>query len=514
MAPESPYSTALELGRPRPTYIKNEQDAKRVTAYITYSDIFYNVPDAYVAVMRNDEGNEISRRLIPSVRTIIEATNRFLAKDLTFTRESISDEPEPNEEAQRVVIDAFDDLLSREEFYAKFLSMKRWMLVRGDGLFHILADDTKPEGSRLRIMELDPSSYFRIEDPMDPHRTIGCYIVTIVEGDEEGQFIAQRQEYLKSPNGRIFTRLRFFTENEWDDRWPLSEEDLVGVDVPTRFADSALIDGFELPEQITALPVYHFRNNRNDSMDYGVSEVQGLETLFAGINQTASDQDVTVVLTGIGVYTTTSGKPRDANGNEVEWVIAPASVIELESKDDSFNRVTGVTTIQPMLSHAEYLEDRIMQTSGTPQIAVGRLQTGAASSGVSLLIQMGPVLSKNEEKEQEIQSKLNQMAFDILNMWLPAYEGIAPEGMMIKSSFGDPLPVDRVAALAEIMTMLTNRVISIEYAQQLIREKLGYDIPTDELARVVSEQERLLDAVGVRAEEEAGGGGPTGEDSE
>lgn len=528
MAPESPYSTALQLGRPRPQHVKNDQDSQRIGAYIAYSDIFYNVPDAYIHVLRNDEGNEISRRLIPSVRTVIEATNRFLAKDLAFTSEVSAEEPEPDEQARRIVIEAFNALLEREEFYAKFLSVKRWMLIRGDGMFHILADDSKPAGSRLRIMELDPSSYFRIEDPFDPHRTVGCYIVTIVEGDEEGQFIAQRQEYRKLDNGRIWTQVRFFEQNEWDDRWPLSEEDLSEVDAPRRFfieeqaeegaeptfTPTPLLLGFELPEQITALPVYHFRNNRNDLMDYGVSEVQGLETLFAGINQTASDQDVTVVLTGIGVYTTTSGKPRDADGNESEWIIAPASVIELEAKDDKFNRVTGVDSIQPMLDHAGYLEDKALQTSGTPQIAVGQLGDAGSASGVSLLIQMGPVLSKNEEKEQELQSKLNQMAFDILTMWMPAYEEIEPQGMTVVASFGDPLPVDRAAALKEIIEMLKNRIISVQYAQQLVREKLGYDIPTGELATIISEQERLLDAVGARFEQEAGGGGPTGEGSE
>lgn len=508
MAPKSPYSTALAVGGTRPSHITNLEDLERVSAYWLYSDIFYNVPDAYVSVMRNDEGSEISRRLVPSVRTIIEATNRFLAKDLTFVAEAVEGEPELDQTGKAVAMQAFDNLLTREEFYSKFMALKRWMLIRGDGCFHILADDTKPQGQRIRIMELDPGQYFKIQHPTDPKRTIGAYIVTVTNDDND-QEIVQRQSYLKTEKG-IWSQVQFFELTGWDDRYPLSAEDLKPVAPPSRFLegeeDSALLTGFELPASITSIPIYHFRNNRSDSMDFGTSEVQGLETLFAGINQTASDQDVTVVLTGIGVYTTTSGRPRDAQGNEIDWVIAPASVIELQNPADRFERVTGVGSIQPLLDHTAYLERKALQTSGTPDIAVGVQELGQQrpTSGISLMIQMGPILSKNQEKEVGIKAVMDQMVHDLLVGWLPSYEGVSLPGLVIVSSFGDPLPVDRDAVLAEITAMVTSRLISVEFAQTLVRDKLGYDIPADDMARIVREQQQLLDATGLRAEEEAG----------
>lgn len=513
MAGTSPYSTAIALGLPAPSHVLNEDDSQRVQAYDTYWDIFHNTPDAYVAVMRDDSGNEISRRLVPSPRIVIEATNRYLGKDLSFTKVVEEGEPEPDEAtlaAQGEFMRLFNNTLVREEFFAKYLVEKRWMLVRGDACLHVLADNTKPEGSRLRIVALDPGRYFRIEDPNDAERLLGVYIVTLVDNDAADAVLAQRQEYRKTESGRIFTRVQFFEENGWDDRPPYSTSDLSPVDPPVRFTDQALLAGYELHPLITTIPVYHFRNNRNDDMPFGTSEVQGQESLFAGINQTASDQDLTVVLTGIGLYVTTSGKPLDDQGNEVDWSIGPAKVLELESKEDRFDRVTGVSSIQPLIDHMEFMERKLLATSGTPDIATGRLQVGAASSGVSLLIQMAPILSKNEEKEVEIKSKLDQMVYDLVNMWIPAYEGLDPRGLRLQTTFGDPLPVDRQAALNEITGLLNAKVISIAYAQHLVRERLGYSIPEDMLEQVLAEQAQLLDAIGARLDQEAGAPGGDG----
>lgn len=511
MAGVSPYETALKLGRPKPDYVLNEEDANRVTAYSTYWDIFRNVEEAFLAVLRNDDGDELSRRCIPAARTIIEATNRYLAKDPTIAPNPIVINPDGTElnadlATLAQIMKLWSDLASREEFWTKFLSMKRWMLIRGDSLLHVTADDTKPEGTRLSINEVDPSSYFTIPNAIDPSRVDGVYIVSVVD-DDEGEPIAQRQQYTRLENGAIWTQLRFFTLDKWDDRAPFTEEDLEEADaVPARFADSPLLNGFELDSRITTIPVYHFRNNREGGRPFGISELQGIETLLAGITQTATDEDQTVVLTGIGIYVTTSGKPRDAQGNEQDWVIAPASVMELESTEDKFERVPGVTTVQPLLDHLGMLEAQAQKTTGTPDIAVGRVEVTVAESGVALAIEMAPILAKNAEKEQELKSKMEQLLFDLVNMWFPVYEGLDPKGVTLRMTFGDPLPPDRKAILAEITEMVTAGLISKAFAAQLLRERLGYDIPKDDQAAAAEEQAQTLDATGVRLDAAAAGG--------
>lgn len=506
MATVSPYMTALKLGRPKPNHVVDEFDKDRVTAYWTYQDIYRNVEEVWTLVLRDFEGNEISRRDIPSARTIIEATNRYLAKGVTITPLPLSVAPDgseiqPDTEGIAAVMRLWNSFAKREEFFTKFNSLKRWMLIRGDAIFHLMGDDSKLEGSRLRLLEEDPATYFPKEDPTDATRITGVYLVNIVP-DDSGEPIAQRQEYVKTETGAIWTQLRFFESDKWDDRFPLTEEDLSPVAPPTRFADAALITGFELPAPIDTIPVYHYRNNRDGNEPFGISELQGIETLLAGIIQTATDEDVTVALTGIGVYATDAGKPTDEDGNEVEWVIAPASVIEMTT-GGKFERVQGVDTVQPFLDHINMLKSAAQEVSGTPDIAVGRVDVQVAESGIALAIQMAPTLSKNVEKEQELKGKSEQMLYDFINKWLPAYEKTKPANVEFQMTFDDPLPENREVTLNEIVSMVTAKLIPVTYAQQLVRERLGYDIPEDALQQIVTEQQQMLDATGVRLEEEA-----------
>lgn len=512
MAGQSPYETALALGGARPAYVTNDEDASRVIAYNTYSDVYRNVPEAFTAVLRTDEGDEISRRLVPGARTIVEATNRYLAKGPTITPSSEVTLPDGTSQAVDVaaaeqVMGMWGNFVKREEFWTKFSALKRWMLIRGDGILHVYADDKKAQGTRVSITELDPATYFRIPDPLDSLRTVGVYLVTLIPNDANDGVVAQRQEYKFTEAGRIWTQLTFWEEDGWDDRFPLSEADLKPLDPPQRFAGMPLVTGFELDSRITTIPVYLYRNNREGNQPYGTSELQGIETLLAGMIQTATDEDLTIVLTGIGVYVTTSGKPRDTQGNEIDWVISPASVMELESHEDRFERVEGVSSVEPMQDHFTLLESQALRTSGTADIAVGRVDVQVAESGIALSLQMAPTLAKNEEKELELKSVTEHLLYDLLNMWFLVYEGLDPKGTALNLTFDNPLPDDRAAILKEIIEMLTNKIISIEFAGQLIKERLGYSIPDDMLAAMVAEQGQMLDAVGARADAEAGGGG-------
>lgn len=513
MAAISPYSTALELKRPAPTYTPGQDDTDRIQSYFTYDDIYNNVKEAFAAVLRVDDGGETSKRYLPGSRVIIEATNRYLGLDLQWTP---SDPPGATvPENNRVeVMAALDSLFRREELNAKFMSLKREMLIKGDALLHVTADPLKPEGTRIRITELAPESYFPIHDEVDAERVIGCYIVTqVVEGENASVVGVQRLEYRRIlteddaaafgiPIGSIFVRLGFFEEDGWDDRAPFTADDLAVIPVPASIeltdALQLLLQGMALPAQITAIPAYHFRNNRRGNRPFGTSELQGIETILAGEIQTLTDEDLSVALAGIGVYWTDSPSPKDpATGQEVDWVIGPAAIIELEA-GTKFGRVEGVGSVQPLQDHLSALKAASRESTATPDIAVGRVDVQVAQSGIALSIEMAPILAKNAEKETEIRNKLDQMMFDLLNGWLPAYEGVASTGLIVTSSFGNPLPLDRTATLAEILDMLKANIISAEFARQLISEKLGYTFPADMLAQITAEQSAMVDAVGAR----------------
>ena len=513
------YSTAIAMsGAAPPTYIIPQGDKRRVQAYWTYENLYDNLPEAVVAVLRDISGDEKSRRMIPAARTLIEATNRYLGVDPALIVPAAGQLPPgvtpPTDEVVTAAIGYLNAFFAREQVVAKLLSLKRWMLIHGDRLLHITADPTKAEGTRVSLHEISAESYFPIHDRMDSERVSGCYLVNVIEVD--GDEIVQRLEYQKirtpddqakygAPVGSVWTRLSFWEVDGWDDRdeMGMTPEDLKPAETVPAWAGSEeaklLLAGMVMPAQITTIPVYHYRNGRRGSSAFGVSEIQGVESLIAGISQTATDEDLTVVLQGVGVYWTTSGKPRNDAGQEVDWEISPAAMLELE-QGTAVGRLQGATDIQSLLQHKAMMEQAARDGIGTPDIAIGAFLPGnsAAESGVALAIRFAPVLAKNAEKELELTGVTNQLLFDLINGWFPAYEGMQWPGVIIQLGFSDPLPVDRTATMEEIIAMVTAKIISLEVARKLIAEKLGYQFPDDMDTQVTTEAASLVDATAPR----------------
>jgi hypothetical protein len=514
----SPYSTATALGRPVPSYVTDPEDIERVRAYGTYEDIWNNVPEAFALLLRAED-DPLARRYVPVVREILEATNRYLAQDMETTWTPIPGFPAPSDQDMLDFRGRLDGFWAREEIGIKFLSSKRWLLIKGDGLLHITADPSKPDGSKVRLTEIEPEQYFPIWDPADGERIVGCYLVSVVLDDEDEE-IVQRIEYRKirnevesqqyvTPVGSIFYRLGFFEPDAWDAR-NLEESELKPVDAPAWAipAEPPVQDplvGFPLAAKITSLPVYRMRNRRRGGKAgrFGTSEIQGLETVFAGIIQNTTDEDLAVALTGLGVYYTDSGKSRDSNGAEIDWEIGPASVAELE-KDSKFGRVPGITSVQPIQEHIDYLMKTARGANAAPEIASGRTESSAQISGVALRIQFMPTLAANMEREEEMASVWTHLLFDLLTMWFPVYEGWAPLPLQPGMVFGDPLPPDRVAVVTEVTTLVTSGVVTKEWAASYLAEKLGYDFPANMVADAQAEQQAALDAEGARIAAAAG----------
>ena len=79
-------------------------------------------------------------------------------------------------------------------------------------------------------------------------------------------------------------------------------------------------------------------------------------------------------------------------------------------------------------------------------------------------------------------------------MWFPAYEGISFNGAVPVSVIEDPLPVNRAAVLLEITTLVDKGLITLEYARQLLSERLGMEFPAEMGEAVVDEMTALAQA--------------------
>lgn len=476
-----PYATARPFLPALETWLTAD-DAVRVGSYQLYENIYWNVPETFRVVQRGSDARPI---YIPSGRAIVEATNRFLAKQWNYAID-----PRIGTPNDRTTLDVLmRSLFAREQLYVKFSTQKRFGLIRGDAVWHITADPAKPVGSRLSVWEVEPGSYFPIDHPDNPEKKVGAHLVDIVDNGE-GQQIIRRQTYRKGTAEDLFTGpitydVTFWELGGWDDR-PGSGQELKSVAPPIGYTVPQPV---VLPPVINAIPVYHVKNFRAGLEPFGSSEMRGLETIAAGVNQRISDQDLALALEGLGLYVTTSSPPVDDQGNETTWKIGPGYVAEID-QDADWRRVQGVGggAVAGSIQHMDWLKAQAQEASGIPDLAIGRVDVQVAESGIALQFKMAPILAKNEEKEQEILSVMDHMLYDITHKWFPAYEAFSGDAEAV-SIVGDPLPVNRTAVLQEVVQMLSTDppLITTEYARTLLAEKLGYDFPENMAEAVVDE---------------------------
>lgn len=456
-----------------------EMDQKRLQSYDLYENLYWNNHASLKIVLRGEDSLPI---YLPSGKKIIEATNRFLGQGFDYFVESGSLESpeEPPDEGSRQAIESyFRNWFKREELRSKFASNKRWGLVRADAVFYLTADPGKEVGQRLSIHEVDPRQIFLIDDPADVTRQIGCHIVELVPDFREpdtDKKIVKRTTFRKVQNatggftGKVSSEVTHWTIGKWDDRI-LAPADMEKVsnansDVPLE----------DLPDPISQLPIYKWRNNPPQNSSWGMSQLTGLETLIFGINQSLSDEDLTLVMQGLGMFVTTASPPQDENGNVSDWNVGPGQVVEVGA-EDKFDRVTGVSDVSPYINHMTFMDEKgLSESSGTPAVAIGRVDVAVAESGISLKLQLMPLLAQNEEKELEFIQVLDQMFHDIVNMWLPAYEEIAPNGVVVSCIFDDPMPVNRDARVQETLLLYTSDLILLTMAIDSLTE-LGWKYP-------------------------------------
>jgi hypothetical protein len=263
-----------------------------------------------------------------------------------------------------------------------------------------------------------------------------------------------------------------------------------------------------LDERITTIPVYHFKNRDWEGQPYGSSELRGHERLLAGVSQTASDEELALALDGLGVYVTNAPAPKDTAGQEIPWEVFPGVVLKVTA-DQRFDRIKGVDSIQPMLDHVRYVEEKLFEGSGTSDVARGRVDVTTAESGIALAIKFLPTLAKIEERDQSGLDVLTNLFFD-WKFWHQVYEGQAIEDAEVLPAIGEKLPFNRKAAFEELLSMLKERIISRRFFRAEA-EKIGYVFGDDKAmeSEIVREEKALADAldpVGARLAQEAAGG--------
>lgn len=472
----TPYSTAEPMFGSAPGFLTPE-DAARIQSYQVYEQMYWGVPDTFKLTMR---GSDTSPIYVPTARTIIDTTNRYLAVDFTYQidTEYGTDSDKDN---FKLALDAF---FKRERFYSKFSSNKRFGLIRGDWCWHVRANPLKPQGSRLSIEPLDPASYFPVTKPDDPDKIIAVHIIEVI--DVDGEQLVKRQTYTRGSDPlmndgsdtTIWSSEALFALDAWED---------LTVNPVTR-----LVEPFQLDPRITAIPVYHIKNLETPGDPFGSSDLRGFERIMAAVNQVVSDAELILAVEGLGMYATDGGPPVDEAGNETDtWGLGPGRVVELPANTKMW-RINANQDMTSMFKHAEMLADWIWEGSSTPSVARGSISVEIAESGIALFLRMSPMLAKIAEREIGINGTMTQMLFD-LKAWHQVFEAVDFGEAIALPYSEDPMPIDRAARVKEILSIVEAKLASPEWGR-LELSKLGYDFDSDEGNAVLDTVTALAEA--------------------
>jgi len=478
----TPYSTGAEFFGTKPTWIPDPLDIERIQSYQAYEEMYWNVPDIFKISLRGTNALPV---YIPTSRTIINTTNRYYGADF---RVIIGGKGSGAEAAQIAV----SDFMKREKVRSKLSGSKKYGLIHGDALWHLTADETKPVGSRISLTAIDPAMYFPIVDDEDVEKILGCHLV----------------ELITTPDGDRIRRLTYRKVPRSDGTNQITvEEGIYATDKWGGPADAPLLvvrPATPLPDAITSIPVYHTKNTEEPGNPFGSSEVRGLERIMGAVNQAVSDESLALALMGIGMYATDASHPIDpVTKKPVAWQLGPGKVIHHDGTN--FSRVPGVGNLgESYGTHYYRLWEALKWASGTPDVAIGNVDVSVAQSGIALALQLGPMLAKASEKNELLLDTQNQLWYDLMNMWMPAYEATTFDGITIDCVVGDAVPIDREARFAELNDMLDRGVIDTEYYRDEAK-KLGYRFPDGLGARAKAEfdqRQAMSDGFADRVAEE------------
>ena len=489
------WSTIAPFGAKPVSWVPGE-DQERINSYTIYESIYWNVPDSFKIVQRGSDSKPI---YIPAARQIIETMHRYLCPGFDIGCDPFLGTPEQRAEAVAVL----QPFMRRERVKSKVSTNKRYGLIRGDAIFHITADETLEEGARISLEIIDPASYFPIYHE-DGLTIIGVHLVNPME-DDEGNQVILRQTYRKVTGlggpSPITVEEAFYEVDKWGG--PDMEEVSIRVVRPPE----------QLPDLIQHIPVYRVPNTEEPGAVFGSSELRGIERVLTAINQSISDEELELVLNGLGVYATDAGAPIDEDtGDPIPWNLGPAKVVELP-EGKQFKRVSGTTSVEPHQSHLKYLHDQLDTTMGMSDVSKGTADVNTAESGIALEIRLAPIFARADEKQLIWVDVITQMLFD-LKQWFIAFESINIGDCVWVPTFGDRLPPNKAAKVKEILAIaaVTPPIVSRAWVRKELA-KLGYEFgDTDDamLAEIIAELQAYAqvesDVTGSRIDSELNNG--------
>ena len=451
-------------------------DKQRIASYLKYDQIYWSGEEGFEQILRGDNENPI---FLPTPRTLVNTLDRYTCPQFSYRIEGTGT-------PAQVVDLALKALFEREMFVSLFNAFKREGGKLGDALLHIVADLEKPLGRRLSLYKVDPAAYFPVYDIDDPNKIVKVHLAEPIT--ENGKEFVSRLTYEKvvNPDGSA-TIIRshgvFKTENWWD---LLSPERVILSPEP-------------LDPLIQAIPVYHYKNG-DPTQPFGSSHLRGLESVFAGINQSISDEDLTLALEGLGVYATDGGAPVDADGNETTFVLGPGRFI---TNANGLRRVTGVGSVTPYGDHIDRMEDSAYTSVGASDVALGK--DTSAEAGIALQIRLGPIMATTQHNDDELVALMTQFFFD-LQFWLQVYEelplitevdGVTQPFVKVVPVIGQKMPINLTEVINQIVALrnCVPPVISIRTSLSLLRAA-GMQIPEDEEAQLTTEASASLDPLG------------------
>jgi hypothetical protein len=522
------YDSAIDFIRDDLRYsrlianLSSYDDRIRLKAYMLYDDMYYNRPEHIRITLRGAgntipsvappqgigfgesgvtspeyfDGEDSVEIYIPSGKKVIEAVHRFLGVGWR-----VIPDPEfpvsPNTDGVATYI---KNLFKRERMDAKFAEVKRYMLIKGDALLHITADPRRPQGQRISIHHVRAEHFFPIEDPQGAY--LGCHLVDIINNPNNtpaleqytGKQVVRRQTYRRElddtgfPTGRITSELGYYKIGGWDDR-VLPETERIPIQI--------VYEPFYLPPEINQIPVYHWKNMPPPGSTFGTSELAGVESVITAINQAMSDEDLTLIMQGLGVYWTDASPPLDPSGNEVEWEISPRSVVQVAS-GGQFGRVSGITTVQPFGDHVNALDEALQQALAVPDIAVGVVDVTTAESGIALQLKLGPLIAKNAEKELDLLNVGDQFLYDLINGWAVAYEDLTVDGVVFITMFDDPMPKNKTKDLQDLLSIWAQapNIMPVNWFYEQLNLIMGYKLdPKTDFQQALKDAQEIAQAI-------------------
>lgn len=445
-----------------------EDDRDRVASYLKYDEMYWNDPTQFALRVLDGE----SPVYIPNARTIVDTTAHYLLKGLELTC---------TDNRTKEVLAEF---LKREAFYSRFNEAKVAGVARGDFVYHMTADPSKPKGRRISLTPVEPMNVFPIWDEEDPTRMVGCHLATTyelpVEDDPEQQTRLRRLTYrvvVQENGSKRISREEAIYKIEGGFLEKKAKK--IKQIIPLGLLDPA----------IDTIPVYWFPNKQWLGEMFGSSELRGIERLAEVVSQAATDVAGALSLEGLGVYATDGGRPVDDNNADSEWEVAPGKVMEVPS-GAYFRRVEGVGTITPAIDQIKYLESKMLDAAGLSDVAMGKVDAQIAQSGIALAIRFLPTLAKIETRDQSGKDILTQMFFN-WKTWHGVFEQELLEGDIVPS-IGDKLPIDATTKVNELNNMIDRGIISNKFYRSEM-EKLGYKFPTDIEDQIDKEAEKKVE---------------------